>query len=166
MDNNLFFDENKKTHDKNSDAPVSCDRRRFLGKFDTLSERLQKIADCISTETLADIGTDHGYIPIYCVKNGRCTRAIASDINKDPLKAACDNITENGLSEKIETRLSNGLEGLLPNEADTIVIAGMGGFLIRDILINGADKIGDNTVLILQPMVAASELREYLCKKT
>ena len=128
-----------------------------------LSERLQKIADCISTETLADIGTDHGYIPIYCVKNDKCVRAIACDINEGPLKSACENISTNGLSEKIETRLSNGLDALLPNEADTIVIAGMGGFLIRDILINGEDKVGDNTVLILQPMVAAAELREFLC---
>ncbi|MBQ6999403.1 MAG: SAM-dependent methyltransferase [Clostridia bacterium] len=129
-----------------------------------LSERLQKIADCVNAKTLADIGTDHAYIPIHCVKDGSCLRAIACDINAGPLKAASENIGANGLASKIQTRLSNGLEALSPNEADTIVIAGMGGFLIRDILINGADKIGDNTVLILQPMVAAAELREYLCK--
>lgn len=129
-----------------------------------LSERLQKIADCVRAEAVADIGTDHGYIPIYCVQNGSCSRAIACDINAGPLKAAKENISAHGLADRIETRLSDGLEALLPNEADAIVIAGMGGFLIRDILIRGADKIGNNTVLILQPMVAAAELREYLCE--
>lgn len=129
-----------------------------------LSERLLKIAEDIDCVCLADIGTDHGYIPIYSVENGNCKRAIACDINEGPLKAAMENIAEKGLSEKIETRLSNGLEKLKPNEADTIVIAGMGGFLIRDILEAGKDKIGEHTSLLLQPMVAPSELREYLIR--
>ncbi len=127
-----------------------------------LSERLQKIAACIDGGVLADIGTDHGYIPIHCVKNGSCRYAIACDINEGPLQAAKENISSHGLDGKIETRLSDGLDGLGVCEADTIVIAGMGGFLIRDILIRGADRIGDDTTLILQPMVAAAELREYL----
>ena len=127
-----------------------------------LSERLLKIAECIDCGVLADIGTDHAYVPIYCLENGKCDFAIACDINKGPLKSAYDNIALHNLSDKIETRLSNGLEKLEPNEADTIVIAGMGGFLIRDILVAGADKIADAT-LILQPMVAVSELREFLC---
>lgn len=127
-----------------------------------LTERLQKIADCINARVLADIGTDHGYIPIYCVERGKCESALACDVNEGPLQAADANISVYGLTDKIETRLSDGLEALSPMEADTIVIAGMGGFLIRDILIRGADKIGDDTTLILQPMVAVPELREYL----
>lgn len=127
-----------------------------------LTERLQKIADCINCRVLADIGTDHGYIPIYCTREGRCESALACDVNQGPLQAADANISSYGLEDKIETRLSNGLDALSPVEADTIVIAGMGGFLIRDILIRGAEKIGDDTTLILQPMVAVAELREYL----
>lgn len=128
-----------------------------------LTERLEKIAGCIDCKVLADIGTDHGYIPIYAVKNGKCERAIACDVNKGPLKSADENIATYGLSDKIETRLSDGLEALGRGEADTVVIAGMGGFLIRDILERGADRITDDTVLLLQPMVAVAELREHLC---
>ena len=127
-----------------------------------LSERLLKIAEDINCDCLADIGTDHGYIPIFSVQNGACKRAIACDINEGPLKAARENIKQKGLGENIETRLSNGLEKIKQNEADTIVIAGMGGFLIRDILEQGKEKIGDKTILFLQPMVATAELRGYL----
>lgn len=128
-----------------------------------LSERLIKITEYINgAVTLADIGTDHGYVPVYCVEGGLCRRAIACDINEGPLNAAKENIDAHNLSECIVTRLSDGLEGLGKGEADVIVIAGMGGFLIRDILIRGADKITDNNRLILQPMVAVAELREYL----
>lgn len=129
-----------------------------------LGNRLQTIADTVEKcNVLADIGTDHGYIPIYCIQNKICHKAIACDINSGPLLAAERNIAENSLSDLIQTRLSNGLEALAPNEADTIVIAGMGGFLIRDILISGKSKISENTRLVLQPMVAVPELREFLC---
>lgn len=130
-----------------------------------LSERLIKITEFIKdAKVLADIGTDHGYVPVYCVRNGLCQRAVACDINEGPLCAARENIKSHGLESKIETRLSDGLEALKKDEADTIVIAGMGGFLIRAILEKGADKIGKETKLILQPMVAAAELRSYLCE--
>lgn len=127
-----------------------------------LSPRLLKIAQCINCDILADIGTDHGYIPIFSVNNELCKKAIACDINVGPLISAKENIELYNLNGKIETRLSNGLEALSPMEADTIVIAGMGGLLIRDILIQGAEKIGDETNLILQPMVAVDQLREFL----
>ena len=129
-----------------------------------LSPRLLKIAQCIDCDVLADIGTDHGYIPIFSVDNGFCKKAIACDINVGPLISAKENIELYNLNGKIETRLSNGLEALLPMEADTIVIAGMGGLLIRDILTDGAEKIGNETTLILQPMVAVDQLREFLLK--
>lgn len=130
-----------------------------------LSERLLKITELINDcSVLADIGTDHGYVPIYCVKCGLCKRAIACDINSGPLAAAKENINLYGLTESILTRISDGLEALAADEADTIVISGMGGFLIRDILSAGADRITDRTRLILQPMVAAAELRQFLCR--
>lgn len=128
-----------------------------------LSERLLKITELINNcSVLADIGTDHGYVPIYCVESGLCKRAVACDINSSPLDAAKENIALYKLSDSIQTRISDGLEALAPDEADTIVIAGMGGFLIRDILTAGADKISERTRLILQPMVAAAELRQFL----
>lgn len=128
-----------------------------------LSERLIKITEFVDgASVLADIGTDHGYVPVYCVQKELCSSAIACDINEGPLCAAREHIEGSGLSNKITTRLSDGLDALGKGEADTIVIAGMGGFLIRDILTHGADVICDDTRLILQPMVAGKELREYL----
>ncbi len=130
-----------------------------------LTPRLQAISDLIlPCITLADIGTDHGYVPIYCIKNGLAKTAIACDVRPGPLKIARANIEKFGMSGQIETRLSNGLEKLSPCEADTIVIAGMGGPLILEILNAGMEKIGGNTTLILQPMIAVSEVRRYLCK--
>lgn len=128
-----------------------------------LSERLIKITEFVRGATVvADIGTDHGYVPVYCVQGGLCNRAIACDINEGPLAAAKEHIADSGLSDVIDARLSDGLDALEKGEADTIVIAGMGGYLIRDILMRGSDVIDDSTRLILQPMVAAKELREYL----
>ena len=140
-------------------------KRSIPGKAYTmkLSERLIKITEYVKdAAVVADIGTDHGYVPVYCVEGGLCQRAIACDINEGPLNAARENIHAHNLSDCIVTRLSDGLDGLEKGEADVIVIAGMGGFLIRDILMSGADKITDTTRLILQPMVAVAELREYL----
>lgn len=128
-----------------------------------LTKRLQLIYDIIpKCNTVADIGTDHGYIPISLVTDGICKKALAMDVNKGPLDAAHKNTVKYGVADKIETRLSNGLENLNKGEADVIVIAGMGGPLIGSIIENGTDAITDDTVLILQPMIAQRELREYL----
>ncbi len=128
-----------------------------------LSPRLLKIASLVPYgATLADVGTDHGYIPLYLFENKKITHAIAMDVNPMPLKKAEDNITAAGYAEFCEFRLSDGVEKLNIDEADTIVIAGMGGLLIRDILARGNDVIGQNTRLLLQPMIAAPELRLYL----
>jgi tRNA (adenine22-N1)-methyltransferase len=120
---------------------------------------VQKIPKCI---TLADIGTDHAYIPIHAVKNRLCERAIASDIKKGPVKIADRNIRSHGLAEKVETRLGKGLEKIQPNELDVVVIAGMGGNLIQEILENDMDKAQKTTLLILQPMTAVDVLRKWL----
>ena len=128
-----------------------------------LEGRLKLIADLVpSCDTLADVGTDHGYIPVYCVQQGKCRRAIAMDVNPQPLDRADANIKKYNLTESISTRLSDGVQKLSPDEADVIVIAGMGGQLIMNILEAGKDIITDNTLLILQPMLAAKELREFL----
>lgn len=128
-----------------------------------LSPRLLKIASLVPAgATLADVGTDHGYIPLYLFENKMISHAIAMDVNPMPLKRAEDNITSAGYGELCEFRLSDGLAGLKRGEADCVVIAGMGGLLIRDILCRSKDVCDDGTRLILQPMIAAPELRRYL----
>lgn len=130
-----------------------------------LTARLQKIADQVTTgHRVADIGTDHGYIPVYLLKNKISPFVIAGDINERPLKCAEDNIASNNLSHRIETRLGSGLSILKPKEVDTIIIAGMGGLLISELLNNSKEIAQNLDSLILQPMQAQSELREYLVK--
>ncbi|WP_202711122.1 tRNA (adenine(22)-N(1))-methyltransferase [Sporosalibacterium faouarense] len=128
-----------------------------------LTPRLQAIADFIEKGSkIADIGTDHGYIPVYLVKNRICPMAIAADINEGPLNNAVDYIDKNNLSDKIEARLGSGLEILKEAEVDTAIIAGMGGLLIRDILEEDIKITRSIDRFILQPMVASDELRRYL----
>ena len=128
-----------------------------------LNGRLKKIAELAkNTTVLADVGCDHGYIPIYCVQKGYCKRAIAMDVNQGPLDRCTKNIVKYKLEGLIETRLSDGIEKLSSGEADTIVIAGMGGLLIRDILNTSLENIKPGTSFILQPMLAPFELKEYL----
>ena len=111
---------------------------------------------------LADIGTDHGYLPIALCLNGTIPSALACDINPLPLRSAEKNIAANGLTDRIKTRLSDGLREISPDEADDIVIAGMGGELIRDIL-NAAPWVKDpKKLLILQPMTRHDDLIRWL----
>lgn len=128
-----------------------------------LTERLMTIAEMVQEcDVIADIGTDHGYIPIYCVTNNMAKTAIACDINQGPLDIAKENITKYGLDNKIILRLSDGVNKLKKGEADVIVIAGMGGLLINHILEEGKDIIDSSARLILQPMLAQKEVRKYL----
>ncbi|MBR2404982.1 MAG: SAM-dependent methyltransferase [Clostridia bacterium] len=128
-----------------------------------LSPRLLKIASLVpKCHTIADVGTDHGYIPLVCIDRGIASHAIAMDINPMPLKRAKDNFVKHGYMHQAQFRLSDGLAQLKSGEADVIVIAGMGGPLICDIIKNGAHAIDDNTLLLLQPMIAPIELRSFL----
>lgn len=111
---------------------------------------------------VADIGTDHGYLPVFLVSQGISPGAVAADINSGPLEAARSNIRQNGLANKIDTRLGNGLTVLKPGEADCIVIAGMGGGTIRDILSASPQVALTASRLVLQPMADEGELRTYL----
>jgi len=127
----------------------------------SLTPRLQCVADCLrNCNLLADIGTDHAYIPIYAVQNGIAKRAIASDVVKGPLKIATDNILANNLVDKITPCLANGLESA--SDADEIVIAGMGGKLICNILKEKYDIAQNADYLIIQPMTCSYELRKFL----
>lgn len=128
-----------------------------------LSKRLQAIADFVKEGSIvADIGTDHGHIPIYLIENNICSKVIASDISAPSLEKTISYVKDLGYARKVDTRLGNGLEGIEPYEVDTVIIAGMGGILIRDIL-EKDDKITNSIKnFIFQPMIGSEELRKYL----
>ncbi len=131
-----------------------------------LSERMRMLASMVTEgNRLADIGTDHAYIPIFLIENGRIPSAIAMDIGKGPLLRAKMHIEEAGLSGYIETRLSDGLQKLACGEADTILIAGMGGPLIDRILASRPDVASSAKELILQPQSEITETRMFLAKE-
>ncbi len=126
-----------------------------------ITERLRCILNYVSSEVIADIGTDHAYIPIELVKKNRVKRAIAADINEGPLKIAQKNIKSEGLSDRIETRLGSGISVLEKSEAGQIIIAGMGGELI-EFIIKSDIEIAKGSELLLQPMNNQYELRKFL----
>jgi tRNA (adenine22-N1)-methyltransferase len=126
-----------------------------------LTPRLFCIYSHISGKTIADIGTDHAYIPIELAKNSKITHALACDINEGPCAIARANIEKEGFSDIIEVRTGSGLSVVRPSETEEIVIAGMGGKLICDILA-AHPETAHSSRLILQPMNAQSELRHFL----
>lgn len=128
-----------------------------------ITPRLKCIIDNTHGRKIADIGTDHAYIPIYMIENSLADYFIASDVREGPISIANENIKEHNLSDKIETRLGSGLSVLNQNETDTVIIAGMGGQLISEIIEANID-IAKNVKLTLQPMNAQYELRKYLIK--
>lgn len=130
-----------------------------------LSERLKAVAELVEPcNTLADVGTDHGYIPIYLLDCMKIKHAIAMDINKGPLLRAREHIKQYYMTELIETRLSDGLFALKPGEADVIVIAGMGGSLMIRILSQGREAACMAKSLVLQPQSELMAFREFLYK--
>ena len=129
-----------------------------------LSNRLALAADFVTENAaVADIGTDHGSLPIFLVSSGKCPKAIASDLRKGPLASAESNIKTAGLSNVIETRLSDGLKSIKKDEFDEAVMAGMGGILIAKLLERTDWVKNKNIRLILQPMSHAEEVRLFLC---
>ena len=128
-----------------------------------LSIRLQAVADLVTPGMrLADVGTDHAYIPIYLVEQGRIPLAIAMDIGKGPLERATEHIREYGLTDQIRTCLSDGLKNLKKEEADAMIAAGMGGGLVIKILSDSRDTALQLKELILQPQSEIGKVREYL----
>ena len=113
---------------------------------------------------LADIGTDHGFVPIWLVRNGVIPSAVAMDVNRGQLERAREHIAQAGLEGYIRTRLSDGLAGLHKGEADSILIAGMGGALTLRILEKDPPQSLGAVELILQPQSEISKVREYLCR--
>lgn len=128
-----------------------------------LSKRLTLLSEMVTEgHILADVGTDHGYIPIFLVKQRKIPNAIAMDIGQGPLLRAREHIDAYGLGGYIQTRLSDGVASLQEGEADTILIAGMGGSLILHILTEGRKVMESAKELILQPQSEIERVREYL----
>ena len=128
-----------------------------------LSKRLNWIMNEMDkADVIMDVGTDHGYIAIELIKRNIAHKVIASDINKDPLNTAKLNVSLEGLSSKIDLRLGGGLAPVKNNEVQGVLIAGMGGNLIRDILEKDIDKVKNMKYLVLQPAQNPEVLREYL----
>ena len=126
-----------------------------------LSPRLAAAASFVLTGLpMADIGTDHAYLPAHLVQTGAVPRAIAADLLPGPLEAARATVAEAGLSDLVETRLGNGLQALKPGEAATATICGMGGPLIAEILAQG--PLEGLQRLVLQPMGGEESLRRWL----
>lgn len=124
-----------------------------------LSQRLETVASFVPKGSrVADIGTDHGYVPIWLVEQGIAEYAIAMDVRKGPLERAKEHIARHKLESLIETRLGDGLFALRPGEADTVVIAGMGGELMLQILRDGSHVWDSVSRFILSPQ---SELEMF-----
>mgnify|MGYP005795953637 FL=1 len=127
-----------------------------------LSRRLTAVSDFVEEDTLADIGTDHGYVPIYLAKAGRIRHGIACDVKKGPLQKAKENIAQEGLSAVIETRLGSGFAPLQAGEAKTVVMAGMGGMLMIGLLEEAKEVLEKTKQLVLQPQLDVPAVRQAL----
>lgn len=128
-----------------------------------LSERLLAAASLIrGGGIVADIGTDHGYLPVYLIENGIIKKAFGADIGKMPLENAAKAVEYYNLSDKIELRLSDGLKEFSPDEADEFVFAGMGGTLIKEKLAETPWVKNPKYHFVFQPQSRAEDLREFL----
>ena len=127
-----------------------------------LSQRLQVIAEMVRYPRVADIGTDHGYVPIWLFLQGKLSFGIACDIHTEPLKRAGENIRLAMAQKAVKTRLGNGLAPVMPNEVDSVVIAGMGGMLIISILEEAKEVVLGLKELIVSPHLDVPRVRQYL----
>lgn len=128
-----------------------------------LSRRLRVLSELVTQgNRLADVGTDHGYVPIYLLERGRIPSAIAMDIKQGPLDRAREHVRQYGYGTYIEIRQSDGLEALKAGEADTVLLAGMGGALMQRILREGGLALRGVRELILQPQSELYQMRKFL----
>ena len=131
-----------------------------------LSKRLSAVAALVTNGyRLADIGTDHAYIPICLAGTGRIPEAVAMDVNPGPLLRAEENIRMHGLEDRIKTRISDGFASLEKGEADAAVIAGMGGPLMIRILREGAEVVSTLKECVLQPQSEIEKVRAFLLEE-
>lgn len=137
-------------------------RRLFMQTLN-LSERLTHIAAYLPKGAVfADIGSDHAYLPCHVCKNDRDAFAIAGEVNEGPYLHAKETVQSYHLTHQIDVRLGDGLHILNPNEVKQIVMSGMGGKLMCDILLEGMDKLGKTDRIIVQPNIGENILRKVL----
>lgn len=128
-----------------------------------LSQRLQKVASFIPKgASIADIGSDHAYLPVYLCKKNIANYVVAGEVNEGPYLSAQKQVRMNLLEDKINVKLGDGLSVLQDEVVNTIVIAGMGGPLISTILDDGIEFLTNVKRLILQPNIAADHIRQWL----
>lgn len=128
-----------------------------------LSKRLRQVAEFVPQHSiLADIGSDHAYLPLYLVQQGIVRHAIAGEVNPGPFEAARRTVTEWEMTEEIEVRRGDGLQVLTPFEVSAITICGMGGGTIANILRTGFDRLEGVQTLVLQPMNDSESVRRFL----
>ncbi len=130
-----------------------------------LSVRLSALVQYVPEKSrVIDVGTDHAYIPIYLIQTGRVLSCLATDINAGPLKKAAHNIEQHGACH-IRLMQTNGLEGVTREDGEVIMISGMGGYLIIDILERASHLLEGVERLILQPQQDIEQVRRYLHQK-
>lgn len=128
-----------------------------------LGDRLSSLATMVPPGSrIADVGTDHAYLPIYLAKNGHIERAVAVDINPGPFASARDAVLRTGMADVIDVRLGNGLQVITPGEVDVAVIAGMGGMTMIQIMEASRSVLQTLSRLVLQPMVSIPQVRKWL----
>ena len=128
-----------------------------------IDKRLETIANLVPPHcVLADIGTDHAYLPVWLLEQGKIDHAIAGDIAEGPCQAARNTVTMHNLASQVEVRLGSGLSVLTPGEADCIAVAGMGAATIISILEADIEIAKGARLLVLQPMAGAAALRAWL----
>ncbi len=128
-----------------------------------LVSRLATVASFVKKGSIpVDVGTDHGYIPVYLIEKGICAKVYATDISRGSLKKAEDFVLQRAMEDRIVIRLGSGLSIIRPGEVNVVIIAGMGGYMIRDILEESPAVLEKVDRLILQPMIAQEPLRRWL----
>ncbi len=129
-----------------------------------IDKRLQAVANFVPQgSVLADIGTDHAYLPVWLLEKNKITAAIAGDIAEGPCLAAKNTVAMYAAKDKVQVRLGSGLKVLQSGEVDCIAIAGMGGSTMIEILEADMPLAIEAKTLVLQPMAGAATLRKWLC---
>ncbi|MED1205110.1 tRNA (adenine(22)-N(1))-methyltransferase [Heyndrickxia acidicola] len=130
--------------------------------IEKLSRRLECVYNYIPEgSTMADIGSDHAYLPCYAINHKKASFAIAGEVVEGPYQSAVDQVKRAGLQSKVSVRKGDGLDVLSPGEVDCITIAGMGGALIASILERGKEKLADSKRLVLQPNMGSEHIRSW-----
>ncbi|CDQ18024.1 tRNA (adenine(22)-N(1))-methyltransferase [Halobacillus karajensis] len=127
-----------------------------------LSQRLARVADYLPKGAhFADIGSDHAYLPCFVCLHDLEARAVAGEVNQGPFDSAKNEVEKHGLEERIDVRLGDGLTVVQKGEVEQVVIAGMGGPLIRDILDSGKEKLSNVNRIVVQPNIDSRSLRKW-----